>query len=265
MNNNTLANETTEQGNAMDDLKKHIQQQLEDRKENEQMIAALEAIGSSATILETLEKERMLTSAIQFLEQEGLPVLDEYARKTKEYEATVETLKGTLPEQIDEALSKMTRDDLLRFIDTAMSYQKNEEFRYMVKSFSDDQRDTVYELIHSEPITDKDHENLIWRFETLMGYSMRIVDEEVLKDLHPTLEPYREFIRKYVRKPDGKTKIQLEQMKTWKNFNLSETMIKRYAEAVVHRFGISELGEETAKQAFEEFSKILVRQQSAQS
>lgn len=253
------------EGNGgFEDVKDHkkaladlIKQQIDEKQELKNAVKALNAIEHSASILEAKSRLERMENILLALQEEELPILPEYQERIKELGEEIDEKQAKLPDLITEAIQEMDRDALLTFIDEALSYKKNEEFKYMVENFTDEHRERVYDIIHSEEIKDKDHQEAIHRFESLMGLSMNIIEREYLKDLDPSLEPFRAFIAKYVTKFDGRVNAQLELMKTWKDFNFDERLIARHSESTIRRFGIDKQGEEIAKQAFEEFREIL--------
>lgn len=239
-----------------DELAKVIEEQ---RKENEFRPSLIDALNAASQIINFERRAERLTQAIGVLTMEEIEVPYEAVSLAEDFENDASILNAQLNRKVDNALAEMNQEHLLKFAQMYFNILEVPHFTYIVDHFTEGQKEQVYEILHSEKAKDDYDEQLIWRFEKSIGYSLTFAKEKGLVDTSDQeLTPFIEYLDKYVPVYSEKIPASLEWLKTLAQLNLSEKLMMKYSDAAVRRLGIAESpDEEKYMPALEDFKKIL--------
>lgn len=244
---------------TLEDIKKEIAEVIREQQEDNAFRESLvEVLQDASDVIAFDAKASNLAIAIGILEMEEIEVPDAAFLKTEEYDYHMEELVANLSEKLDIALSEMKQEHMLKFAQAYFNIANVPNFKYIVEIMNDEQKEKVYDVLRSETFRNDYDNNLAWRFEKELNYSLKFAKEKGIFTLTEELKPFEEFLDKYVKVYAEQIPPTIEWLKTLADLNLNEKLIVRYADAAVRRLKIGENHEDPIyKEAHQDFTKIL--------
>lgn len=237
-----------EKNDAWEKMVNHVKSEMEDNRFTEKII---EAVQLSKELLESKIKVVNFKKIITFLETEELDVPEDYRNKQSDYEVKITELEPKIPEKIAIAFEDLTQRRLLQLISyyKPSDDRKDEEiselekrlqrqtFRYIVSLFTNEQKEKVYEILHSAEIKDWHERTSAKDFEEVIGYSINFARKNILKDVPEELEPFIDFCDKYMDSYNSSIAESISWFIEFEDANLNDKRINDRANKVLGRLG----------------------------
>lgn len=221
---------------------KDIQSEIADiirkqKEENAFKPSLEELLGEASKVIDFENKLSLLTLAVSVFKNENLEIPEATLERIEAYDFSHEEIMKEFEEKITIALSEMTQEHLFQFIDAYYSYSNVDHFAKVVKNFNDGHKKKVLEILEGD-VKDNYDAKLKEDFLVDMKFSIELAKEKGIFEISDELEPFEEFIDKYMTTYDNTIVHSIGWLEELSGRNLSDSLIQKYADAAVRRLKI---------------------------